>query len=72
MSDSRFNSWRDFILDEEGYDHLNRNGDAVIDISKISGDNLAEKILEVLMKNPQVSVLAVNQIEGDVTFFHNV
>ena len=72
MPDTRFNTWRDFLLDSEGFERLNKNTDLVIDISKHESDNSGRSFLEALRKNPQIVVLAVNQIEGDISFFHNV
>ena len=73
MSDSRFNLWWDFIIDQEGYDRLNTNAGAVVGISKPS-ETISDRrmIVEALRKNPQVVIMAVNQIEGDITFFHNI
>ena len=73
MSDSRFNSQRDFIIDEEGYSRLNINTDAVMEILELSETILDCHItVEALKKNPKVVIIAVNQSEGDITFFHNI
>ena len=54
MPDSRFNSWMDFIIDEEGYDRINANPDAVVGISEANGANSERRItIESLMKNPR-------------------
>ena len=71
MTDTRFNTWRDTLLDDEGFDRSNKNADAVMCTSSPSDENNQGQILDSLRKNPQVVLMAVNQIEGDVTFFHN-
>ena len=60
MPDTRFNTWRDFLLDSKGFERLNKNTDLVIDISKHESDSSGRSFLEALRKNPQVVVLAVN------------
>ena len=60
MSDSRFNSWRDFLLYIEVCDCLNKNADKVLDTCDTSSNASKDEILEALRKNPQVTLLAVN------------
>ena len=33
MSESRFDTWRDMILDQDGFERLNRNSDVVVAIA---------------------------------------
>ena len=72
MSDSRFNLWRDFLLDKEEYNRLNKNSDTVLDIINTSEGNSDGRILESLQRNPQLVIIAVDQIEGSITFFYNI
>ena len=51
---------------------MNKNPDALTCMSSPSDENNQGQILDALRKNHQVVLMAVNQIEGDVTFFHNV
>lgn len=72
MPDARFNTWRDLLLDSDGFERLNKNVELVIDISKCESNNSGRSFLEAVRTDSQVVVLAVNQIEGDISFFHNV
>ena len=52
MPDVRFNAWRDFLLDSDSFNKLNKNSDLAIDMLLRNDDNSDRTFLEAIRKNP--------------------
>ena len=71
MQESRFNTWRDMILDQDVFECLNRNPDAVVTKTSCNMSPSVVLMLDSLKGDDQIFLLVANHIDRDVSFFHN-
>ena len=72
MSESIFNTLKHVILDQDSFERLNLNSDAVVAINSYSMILSVAPILHALKRDIPISTLMVSHIEVDISFTHSV